>query len=59
MIAISPAFDLLSTAAQRRYLEAHLQDALIDLRLAHPAHKARCQERVDALLHKMAEVICT
>lgn len=43
-------------AGQCRYLEAHLLDALIDLRLAHPAHKARCQERVDALLHKMAEI---
>ena len=56
MIAISPAFDLLSTAAQRRYLAAHLQDALIDLRLAHPAYKARCQERVDALNAKIAEI---
>jgi hypothetical protein len=58
MIAISPAIDHLSTDAQRRYLEAHLKDALIDLRLAHPAHKARCQDRVDALLHKLAEVVC-
>lgn len=56
MSTISPSFDLLSPAAQRRYLEAHLKDALIDLRLAHPAHKGPCNERVNALLHKMAEI---
>ena len=57
MLAISPSFDLLSPAAQRRYLQAHLKDALFNLRYAgHPVYKAQCQERVDALLHKMAEV---